>query len=151
MQLADIAGSHFLDIGIEEFFALSAAHVPDPLRNPFVPDQAMAAHRNVVGCTELQQTVRALESLRPRLRRDGSHLHRNVSRNDPRLRLIELAIGMILIDDRTCGCAEHDPVTRRDGAETLRGLRGEYFLLVRRNTCSCDKSERISPRPLLHS
>src|SRR6266850_8003635 len=151
MQLADITSSHFLDIGIEELFAFGAAHVPDPLRNPFVPDQTMAPHRNVVACTELQQPVRALESLWPRLRRDGSHLHRNVSRNDPRLRLIELAIGMILVNDRTCSCAEHDPVTGRDGAETLRGLRRECSLLVRRNTCSCDKSERISSRPLLHS
>jgi hypothetical protein len=122
MQFADITGSHLLDIGIEEFFALGAAHIPDPLRNPFVPDQAMAAHWNVVACTELQQTVRTLEPLRPRLRRDGSHLHRNVSRHDTRLRLIELAIGMILVDDRTCSRAEHDPVAGCDGAETLRGL-----------------------------
>jgi hypothetical protein len=151
VQLADVTGSHFLDIGIEEFFALGAAHVPDPLRNPFVPDQAMAAHRNVVACTELQQPVRALESLWSRLRCDGSHLHRNVSRNDTRLRLIELAIGTVLVDDRTCSRAEHDSVARCDGAETLRRLRGECFLPVRRNTCTCDESERISPRPLLHS
>src|SRR5262245_47650180 len=151
MQLADITGSHLLDIRIEEFFAFGAAHVPDPLRNPFVPDQAMAAHRNVVACTELQQAVRALESPRPRLRRDGSHLHRNICRNDTCLRLIELAIGMILVDDRACSCAEHDSVPSCDGAETLRRLRGESILPVRRNTCTCDESERISPRPLLHS
>jgi hypothetical protein len=73
-----------------------------------------------MACTKLQQTIGAFESLGPGLRNDGSHLHRNVGRNNLCMRGVELAIGGILVDDGTRGCSEHESILRRDRAKSLR-------------------------------
>jgi hypothetical protein len=120
MQLSDIAGGDFLDIAVEECLSFRHTHTLDPLRNPFVPDQAMAAHRDTIARTKLQQTIRTFESLRSGLRHDGAHFHRNVCCNNSCLRSVELAIGRILVDDRPRSRAKDKPILCRDRAEPLQ-------------------------------
>src|SRR5882757_4624369 len=120
MQLSRVARSDFLDIAVEERLPLRHTHAPDPLRNPFVPDQAMAAHRDAIARTKLQQAIRAFESLRPGLRHDGAHFHRNVCCNNSCLRGVELAIGRVLVDDRPRSRTEDKSTLRRNRAKALQ-------------------------------
>src|SRR5882757_1816730 len=120
MQLSRIARGDFLDIAVEERLPLRHAHALDPLRNPFVPDQAMAAHRDAIARTKLQQTIRAFESLRSGLRYDAAHFHRNVCCNNSCFRGVELAIGSVLVDDRSRRRTEDKSILCRDRAERLQ-------------------------------
>src|SRR6202000_3332146 len=74
LALSHISRDDLLDIGIEEFPPFAGTQVLDPVRIPFVPDQAVPAHRDAVLIAKCEKPVGTLEMLGTRLRRDPSHL-----------------------------------------------------------------------------
>src|SRR5882672_6054093 len=150
MQLSDIAGGDFLDIAVEECLSFRHTHTLDPLRNPFVPDQAMAAHRDTIARTKLQQTIRTFESLRSGLRHDGAHFHRNICCNNSCLRGVELTIGSVLVDNWSRSRTEDKSILRRNRAKPLL-WRGNRHFSAGSDTGARKNRERISARQHLHS